>query len=261
MISTHDHQLAGDNLAERQARLDRGSRKERAKNREAMIPDMEPGPHQPAEWFAELGWHHILSLIGQNDPVDDWSEDGGTQEHHDLWLKARAADAKRVRDWMLAQEIGPIAHSDGVRIGHFFARWPDRIPGLKTWSGNQSLPKIMRKYQSALAALGDVDLMACTAPIGGASGMDRGTAVTALDLGFSAYATGMDVETRIGMEMLAVVGLEIAPITVFPDSSFVYGAGGKMWRFRREERNHYYGRWAMAEEFAPLPFGVGGGGL
>ena len=73
MISHESHPLAGSNIEERRQRLERSAAKKRAANREALIPDMEPQRHEPAEWFAEVGYHAILKEIGETQPDYDWS--------------------------------------------------------------------------------------------------------------------------------------------------------------------------------------------
>ena len=57
----------------------------------------------------------------------------------------------------------------------------------------------------------------------------------------------MDRVTLVGMELLAIIGLETLAVTVYPDGTIGYDADESRWVFRIEDRNDYYGRWSTAE--------------
>ena len=222
--------------------------KARERNRSAGIPDMEVGDrHEPCEWFSEIGFAAILDRLGRAAPDADWSEEGGTYEDREAFLGARRLDHQRVANWLREAVVTPIRHRNGVIMGDVRIMWPDRVPRLKTWAGRQSLVQIIRQRQQALPD--EVpDVLACEAAISGASGIDRGSATTSLEDGFSVDAVGMKRVTRIGMELLAIVGLETLPITVHPDGrSLSYEAAGSRWIFAVEARNKYFSRWGRAE--------------
>jgi hypothetical protein len=234
--------------SERLVRLGHFRAKERERNQAAGVPDMDPGDrHEPCEWFAQVGFFAILDRIGRADPDYDWSEDGGEEAEHEAYLAARRSDHQRVADWLRGVEVSPIPNHDGADIGGIRCYWPDRIPGLKSWSGNQTLAILSRKRQAALPAV-VTDVLECEAPITGASGIDRCSATTALEDGFSVDALGMKRMARVGMELLAIIGLETLPITVHPDQSLSYEVDGVRYAFRAEPRGDYgYRRWGSAE--------------
>lgn len=232
---------------ERLERVARFAAKERERNRAAGIPDMELGErHEPAEFFAQIGFRWVLEKIGQSEPVQDWSEEGGNDSDRQEYLAARRRDHQRVADWLREAEVRPIPNRNGADIGGVRVMWPDRVPALKVWAGKQTLAKIVAQRQKALPKeVGDV--LTAEAGIGGSSGLYKPCATTALEDGFSVDAAGMKRVTRIGMELLAIIGLETIPVTVHPDGFLSYEAGESRWLFRIEDRNDYYGRWGTAE--------------
>lgn len=121
--------------------------------------------------------------------------------------------------------------------------WPDRVPGLVTWAGNQTLAKIVRKMQTALESSRARNLYELTAPLKGASGLDQQSAPTALEAGFSPATQGMAVVSRPGLELLAVVGLETVPLLSFGPRECGYLWRGRVHRFPVERRDGYYHRW------------------
>ncbi len=236
--------------AERLARVARASVKSRERNRAAGIPDLElGGRHEPCEWFAQLGFFVVLEKIGRSEPEEDWSEEGGDETDRRKFLEARRADHERIAAWLKEAQISPIAHRDGADVGGIRLMWPDRVPALKVWSGRQTLAGLAKQRRNALAK-NVSDVFSFEVGIKGASGLDKGTASTPREDGFSCDALGMERVTRVGMELLAMIGLETVPITVYPDGSLEYEAGGSRWRFCIEDRNQYYGRFGTAERIS-----------
>lgn len=131
--------------------------------------------------------------------------------------------------------------------------WPDRLPGLKTWAGQSTLPKIIAGHLKRLANV-DGDLFTARGVIHsskgqGASGLDALNCQDALDIGFSPSALGMDIECRPAVELLAIIGLETLPLVSFGprDCGFIHN--GKAWRFPVEERAGGYAfRWGPLSE-------------
>jgi hypothetical protein len=234
------------------ATIDRMAAKRRKENREAGIPDMEVGDrHEPCEWFAQIGFFAVLEKIGRSDPEYD-SDDGDSDIDHEEFLAARRLDQQRVGDWLREADIKPIANRNGCDIGGIRCTWVDRVPGLKTWAGNQTLTKIAKQRRDAMPKKID-DILLVEAAITGSSGLDRRCATTALEDGFSVDALGMRRVTRVGMELLAIIGLERVSITVHPDGSIEYPAADERFVFRVEDRNNYYGRWGTAERVRNWP--------
>jgi len=233
--------------AERIERVARYRAKERERNRQAGIPDMEFGDrHEPAEYFAQIGYRWLLDKIGRSEPDHDWSEDGGGYDDREKFLAARRLDHQRVADWLREAEVKPIPNRHGCEIGGVRIMWADRVPTLKVWAGQQTLAKLVKQRQKALPKKVE-DVLACEAPISGSSGLYKPCATTALEDGFSADAVGMDRVTLVGMELLAVIGLEALAVTVYPDGTVGYDTDESRWKFRIEDRNDYYGRWGTAE--------------
>lgn len=242
--------------AERLDRLARIRATQRERNRKAGIPDMElSGRHEPAEYFAQVGFRWVLERIGPTEPVQDWSDEGGDDGDRQEYLAARRRDHQRVADWLRDAEVKPIANRNGCDIGDVRVMWPDRVPSLKVWSGQQTLAKIVKQRQQALPKE-VADVLACEAAISGSSGLYKPCATTALEDGFSVDALGIRRVTLVGMELLAIIGLETLPITVYPDRSIGYDAAegpaesvtkACRYLFRVEDRNDYYGRWSTAE--------------
>lgn len=132
--------------------------------------------------------------------------------------------------------------------------WPDRIPGMKTWAGQQSLAKLVADRVKALRGLSDADPFAFEAACGGSSGMDPRN-IDAATEGFGPDALGISVLWRPAVELLAVIGAELLPILVLPDGmSFAWydDLAGCWMRFERVRRNEYYGRWSMATPYESL---------
>lgn len=238
---------------DQQERIDRANAMSRRKNREAGIPDMELGDrHEPVDYFAQVGFFWLLDQIGgPSDPDYDWSEeldsDVRCRKAREDYLAARKVDHQRIADWFRAAKVTPHQFGDGCKIGNVHINWPERIPATKTWSGNQTLAKIVLARIEELPARVS-DIMVTEAALTGPSGLDRRTAVTALEAGFSTAKTKTKIVTAIGKELLGILGLESLPITVYPDRSLEYVASGVRYRFRREERGDYYGRWSQAEK-------------
>ena len=133
------------------ARLERVARfrvKERERNRQAGIPDMELGDrHEPAEYFAQVGYRWLLDRIGCSDPDHDWSEDGGDDDDRQKFLTARRLDHQRVTDWLREAEVKVIPNRHGCDIGDVRITWADRVPALKVWAGQQALAKLVKQRQ------------------------------------------------------------------------------------------------------------------
>lgn len=201
----------------------------------------------PCEHFAQVGKAWVLERIGLSQPDTDWSLEGGDESDHDKYLAARLRDEQRIADWLREQKTKEIQHRNGMDFGDLRIMWPDRVPSLKAWSGQQTLAKITKARQKLLR--GEImDVIAFEAALGGTSGIDASVATTALEDGFSADALGIERVTRVGMELLAILGANLIPITVYPDADgkIGYDHEGWHWVFPIEKRNDYYWRWGMA---------------
>lgn len=207
----------------------------------------------PCEHFAEIGKELVLDKIGKSEPDHDWSEEGGNESDHEKYVAARLKDEQRIADWLKKQSVKQLLNYNGMDFGGNRIMWPDRVPCLKAWAGQQTLSKITQDRQKALGE--DLtDILSFEAPVAGASGIDKSVAGTALEDGFSANAIGMQRVTRVGMELLAILGIDTLPITAYPDGKIGYDHSGWHWVFSIEKRNEYYWRWGMASAVREAPW-------
>lgn len=205
--------------------------------------------HQPCDYFAKVGYEIILNRIGHTQP---FGQIGDPDEGFDAaaFRAARFDENIRVATELGEAKISKLFGRRGIFIGSHAVRWPDRIPSLVTWAGRQTLENIALSRQDAVGpmTLGVGPLSEYIAQLGGASGFDGSFAPTQLEVGFDVTnAHQMTMGVRIYIELLAIIGLETIPITIYPDGrSFGYEAGGRKWKFAMEPRGDYYGRWSTA---------------
>lgn len=225
---------------------------QRARRRAEHIPDMELGDsHLPCDWFAQVGFFRVLDYIGRAQPEMDWAAEGAHPWHHEQYLAARLRDHQRVADWLRDAAVEPLYNDrNQVDYGGLTITWPARIPQLRPWSGQQTLLTLIRTRQSAIPAE-VTDIMAPEGAINGASGIDPDVATDAIDDGFSVNALNMLRVTRVCVELLAMIGVDQVPITIYPDGRLGYQAHGDQWAFRCEVRDsRYYKRWGEAARVA-----------
>jgi len=187
------------------------------------------------DYLAQVGLSAMLDRVGG--PTDFDEDDQESIE------RASLADSAKVRELLLSRE--PTEWQNQAGCSWLVpVTWPDRVPGLVTWSGQQSLAKLVKKYQVALAKSGVGDVLDASIPLTGSSGIDPGAAIDSVDAGFSLNAVGLQVQTRIGMELLAIIGLECVPIISFGKRLCGFIHENKVWQFRIERRTGgYYHRW------------------
>lgn len=202
------------------------------------------------EVLARIGYDAVLSGIGGPTPTcfDDETPGGGVVRESD----AAAHDHARVLAHLLAADK-PEPRSGDLSGTKWLGRvisWPDRVPGLKTWAGNATLCGIIAGHLKRLASAdfaGDlftVRGVIRTVKGEGPSGLDSPTCQNAIDIGFSPSKLGMEIECRPALELLAVVGLESAPLVSFDARVCGFVHAGKVWRFDVQDRDGgYFKRW------------------
>ncbi|ADG70106.1 hypothetical protein Plim_4299 (plasmid) [Planctopirus limnophila DSM 3776] len=128
--------------------------------------------------------------------------------------------------------------------------WPDRVPGLVTWTGQMTLPKIINGMIDALKKAKDVeDIRAFQAPMTGATGFDLRTAIEPLDAGFSLDKLGMPIMRRVGLELLGIIGLQTLPLVSLGGRKAGVIYRGKMYQFPVLPRSGgYYHKWGNVTE-------------
>ena len=185
------------------------------------------------EYLARIGFD---LLLGVATPVEDEDDPESIEA-------ARLAEHARVREILLTAPVYPITGRDGATYINRIT-WPDRVPGLATWSGQQSLPKIIEKLKKMVASSDHPDLFTMQVMGQGATGFDSLSCPDAIDVGFSLNKLGMAIMQRPALELLAIVGLESLPIVSFAPRECGFIHDGETYRFPIEEREGgYYYRW------------------
>lgn len=128
--------------------------------------------------------------------------------------------------------------------------WPDRVPGLVTWSGQMTLSKIIRDMLSEVKKAKEIgDIRAFRAPMTGATGFDLMTAIEPLDAGFSLNELGMPIMRRVGLELLSIIGLQALPLISLGGRKCGVIYRGNMYQFPVLTRSGgYYHKWGNVSE-------------
>lgn len=190
------------------------------------------------EYLAPIGFD---CLLGTATPPRD-------EDDPESVAAARRDDHQRVRDLLLSTPATSLPGRDGA-VWVRRLTWPDRVPGLKTWAGNQTLPKLISKLQVAVRKSPSEDLFELRVPMKGATGIDALSCQNAIDIGFSPSTLDMEVLQRPALELLAIVGLERLPLLSFANRVCGFVEKGRIWQFPVEERDGgYYHRWGTLKE-------------
>lgn len=212
--------------------------------------------HSPCDHFARIGYDYLIDRLPAHvidtQPDDDAEDERpGTLED---W-RQRAVLAM-IRGPIMTPKMKPKPTADdaaevkekpltlaGVRI-----YWPGCLPRLAVWRGARAtLETIVAKR---VAACWSADLPFGTAlldwrlPLDTQSGLDPRSCVDALDAGFSPAVLGMPIIAYPAAELLAIVGMEVTPITRHgydPLRYSYYDHHGSRWEFGVEDRagTHY----------------------
>lgn len=188
------------------------------------------------EYLAQVGFRLL-----RGEPTD-WEDDTPQAEE-----AAARADHWRVK--AILGDIGATAIRNGVCLRSPWFEpmnitWPDRLPDLKTWAGQQTLDKIVAKLVQAISQAEGDNLFSLRMPMKGATGFDSLSCPDAIDCGFSPAALDMEVVQRPALELLAIIGLESLPLISFGHRQCGFIHGDLTWRFPVEPRDGgYYHRW------------------
>jgi hypothetical protein len=203
----------------------------------------------PCEYLARVGFDALLSRAGgPTTPV--WVDEDDDAAVRAAEATARLADHARIRKLLLSVKPSP---RDGDLVGARWiaggVTWPDRVPGLKTWGGQQTLPKIIAGCQKLIARATETDLFALRAFREGSPGFDAPTCQNSIDIGFVPGQLDIPVECRPAVELLAIVGLETLPLVSFGARTCGFLHDGRIWRFEVEDRTGgYLKRWGSLAE-------------
>lgn len=136
----------------------------------------------------------------------------------------------------------------GVRV-----TWHDRVPGLVTWAGQQTLPKLVRRMLKDLESMKGESLMDMSAVSpGGGAGIDPMSTVNADVAGFSPAAQNISIRYYPARELLAMVGLESVPVVSYRWRECGFLHDGRLWRFEVRQRvGGYYFVWGDVRPESP----------
>ena len=189
-----------------------------------------------AEYLARIGFGHLLGAFSV--PVadeDDQEEIANAQhkEHRFVLMK------------LLAVKPSEPARGRGCRW-LVNITWPNRVPGLIVWSGQQSLKKVIEQRQEMLRSheFCEGDLYLLTVSHETTCGIDSWSCADPIDIGFNPRVHKMLIAQRPALELLAIIGLETVPLVSFGyrDCGFIHGRS--LCRFAVTCRDGgYYHRW------------------
>ena len=188
-------------------------------------------PRDTCEHLAQIGFAKLL-----HSPIESAAR---------ICQSATTADHLLVLERMLESAPKPCPFGEGV---YWITRidWPDRMPHLQTWTGQVTLPKLIKKYQSALRE--HVKQREKERVIERRE-LDAAAAPDPVDAGFSLHQTGMLVYQRIAVELLAIIGLQQVPLVSYGIRWCGFLHAGRAWQFRIEMRSGgYYSRWLSMSE-------------
>lgn len=193
------------------------------------------------EYLARIGFDAMIETCTPAADEDD----------PDSIEAARLADHAIVRGKILGTKATPLAGRDGAKW-IVEINWPDRIPGLKSWTGQMTLPKLIRRLQDLLRTSDEPDLFAVSVPAVGVSGIDALSCVDALDAGFSVSRLEMPVFQRPALELLAILGLQQLPLISFAPRVCGFLHDGQVWKMPLHARDGgYYFRFG---DLTPVEF-------
>lgn len=207
--------------------------------------------HSPCEHFARVGLEWLSARLAPDESDDSDIDPFWVWRRPVLLALAGEQPAKKKarRSKSDEGERDGIASLAGQKIG-----WHMALPELKVWAGQLTLQSIVDARRAAIHdAIAVIDRdppdpLDWRLPIGGASGIDPRSCVTALDAGFSPDALGMDIVTYCAAELLATLGMEISPITRFSHRVYGYQTpdSGDWWQFGIANRGGYYRQLTMS---------------
>lgn len=156
------------------------------------------------------------------------------------WSRSAGLPPKKVREKKPRDEE---VSERAVSLGGVRVDWHTAFRELKIWAGQATLESMILRRQAALysAAVPPCRLIDWRLPIKTMSGLDPRTAAGAIDIGFSPAALDMDIETYVAAELLAIIGMQVSPITRFGGREYGYlDPIGQWWSFRVVEREGYH---------------------
>lgn len=211
------------------------------------------GQHSPCEHFARVGYDAIAATIEidasypHDEDADDW--DARVRQWRDgRVLAVLIGERPKSRK---EREVDPDAKEPSVSLAGHRITWPVGLPELKIWAGRATLETLVDDRRAKLHETPmpvGTTLYDWVAPYKTMSGLDPRTASTALDIGFSPAKLGMEIDTYVASELLAVVGMELGPIIRYGRKEYGYfGPDGGQWTFSVVERDGYHRMLTMSQ--------------
>lgn len=197
--------------------------------------------------LARLGFAALCGKPTAPDHVENEEPDEEAVED------ARLIDHRKVL-FALRQKAEKYQFGSGVKWCGLTIDWPDRMPGLVTWSGQQSLAKIIVWHQETLPADEDCDdLYTFQCPFSGATGLDSNCARDPIDVGYSPNHLLEPIPQFPAAELLAIIGLATVPLVSFSRRECGFIDGDTIYRFHVESRSGgYYHRWGQIHPWRRL---------
>lgn len=188
------------------------------------------------DYLARVGFSYILGTH-RHQPTDEDSQASIDE--------ARLLDHDFVANQLLSRSPTQNPYGDGVKW-LVDITWVDRVPALKTWAGQVTLARIIKKSQRILPTSGERDLFKMSETLQGTSGIDGLVCPDTLDVGFSTNALLIPTLQRPAIELLAIIGLETVPLISFAKDKCGFIHDQKVWRFPVESRTGgYFKRWGL----------------
>jgi len=218
----------------------------------ASTRDLIDYTSNPCEHFAAVAYAAIVAAIPESDyigehPYPNDSDEDNRPGCQRRWLDLHVLHAIRgpeVKDRKKTKPAEGETEAPVTIAGHRID-WHLYLPELKIWAGGANMESLTKGRRHALHQAGNlpigVSLREWRLPYPTMSGLDPRTAATNLDIGFSPAKLGMSISTYVADELLAVLGMQLAPIIRYGRREFGYvDPHGHWWKFRVEDREGYH---------------------
>lgn len=208
--------------------------------------------HSPTEHFAGVGYRHLAAQASGHPPGDEYEDEHpGAQAQ---WLDAQVLAALRgaEKPSKRAPRAEPEDHEDVAILAGVKITWHRALPELKVWAGRATLKTLIHGRMLALwEAEPAKRLMEWQLPLRTSFGIDPRSVATQLDTGFSVAALGMPIYTYVAAELLAVIGLQLSPLTRFAPREYGYLRDDGWWKFSVVEREGYHRMFSFSTATQP----------
>lgn len=201
------------------------------------------GAHSPALHFALTAYDYIVAGMAGHPADEAMDADPDllrrTRDAYVLAALANNEAPKKVKRRKSEEDT----KEDPVTLCGVAISWPVELPRLKVWAGQMSLATIIAPRLAAVRSAAAHEFILTQSlfdfcagmrdektntPIG-AAGLDPRGIVDAIDAGFSPTSLGMAVAQWPAVDLLAIIGLQLAPITRIAWDEYGYAASAGPW--------------------------------